>query len=148
VGRLEPLRERLSAAERWEFDLARVRAYVGTGRLEQGLPVAQEMATSSAKDLDRQRTLATVLQSSSSAEAQKLARACWRRVEDGTPPGSPEWLIARAEVIRCFLALGERKDAQTLLTATKLLHPESDNAAIRQRFAALEKELRSAPVRK
>jgi tetratricopeptide (TPR) repeat protein len=147
VMRMEPHRARLPAAERWDFDVARVRAYVSTGRIEQGLPIAQQMASASAKELDRQRALATVLQQSSAAEAQKLARTCWRRVENGTPAGSPDWLIARAEVIRCYLALGERKDALTMWTATRLLHPESDDPAIRQRYAALEKEFTSSPKR-
>jgi hypothetical protein len=142
VAKLEPLRDRLSPAEQWEFDLARVRAYIGTGRLDAGLPLAQQLATTFAKDLDRQRTLATLLAPlSSSPDVQKLARGCWRRVENGTAPGSSDWLVARAEVIRGTVALGDRKEALSLLTATRLLYPASPEESIRQRYATLEKEL-------
>ena len=142
VMKLEPLHDKLSKADQWDFDLARIRAYIGTGRLEQGLPLAQQLVTAHARDLDRQRTFATLLAPlSSSAEVQKLARTSWRRVENGVPPGSPDWLVARAEVIRATLALGERQEALSLLTATRLQYPTSQDAAIRQRYATLEQEL-------
>jgi tetratricopeptide (TPR) repeat protein len=145
VARLEPLRDRLSPTEQLDFDLARVRAYVLTGRVEPGLPVAQQLATASAKDKERQLALATVLQQSSSVEAQKLARTCWRRVENMSPPGSMEWFQARLEIIRGTLTLGERHDAAKLFKVTQLLYPLPDSESIRERMAALEKDLSAPP---
>jgi hypothetical protein len=144
IDRLEPLREQLSAADRWEFDLARMRACLFSGRLERGLAAARELSTVNAKNLDRQRTLAAVLQRSSSPAAQQLARSCWRRIEAGTPEGSPEWFAARVEVIQLSLDLGDRDLADKLLRITRVLYPAPEDVAVRERLSALEQKL-SAP---
>jgi len=139
VARLEPMREQLAAAERLDFDQARVRAYVLTGRLQPGLPIAEQLANATSKDKERQFVLATVLQQSSSVAAQTLARTCWRRVEGLSPPGSSEWFHARLEIIRISLALGERDEAAKLLKVTQLLYPLPDNAAVQAQWQSLEK---------
>jgi TolA-binding protein len=148
VARLEPLREKLPAGVQWDFDLARVRAGFQSGRVEQGVTVAKLAAQSAGKDLSRHRALATLLQQFPQPDAQKLARNGWKRVESAVIAGSSDWFVARSEVIRCCLALGETKDAVSLLAVTKLLFPESEDEAIRARYVALEKDVTAAAKRR
>jgi TolA-binding protein len=143
VARLEPLRGQLSPADQHEFDMARLRAYVVTGRWDPAVRVGQELAGTWSKDVGRMQELAAVLQRSSAPELQQLARNCWRRVEALTPAGSNDWLSARAAVIELAYRLGEKEDAAKLFKVTRLLYPQLPSEDLRQRYDALERSLSS-----
>lgn len=144
VARLEPLRNELAASERYEFDLARLRAYLATGRWDAALEVSRELFALWQKDVTRLQILAPLLERASTAPLLQLARQTWRRIEVLTPAGSEEWLAARAAVIELCVRLGEKQEATKLLQVTRLLYPEPPTAALRERFRTLERQLASS----
>lgn len=141
VARLEPLRNQLAASERQDFDLARLRAYLATGRWDAALEVSRELFALWQKDVTRLQILAPLLERGSTAPLQQLARQCWRRVETLTQAGSEAWLTARAAVIELSIRLGEKQEATKLLQVTRLLYPEPPTAALRERYRTLERQL-------
>jgi hypothetical protein len=141
VQRLESQREQLSPEQRQQFDQARVRAYLVSGRIDQALAVAAQIARQFATDPQRQRDLALLLQSSSQPGPQHAARVAWRKVESLTPAGSVDWLAARRQQIERSLVLGETAEAMKLLRVTKVLYPALGTPELQRQFADLESRL-------
>ncbi len=140
VAQLEPHRDRLTAVEQQQFDLARTRAYLLTGRTDEGMAVVNQLARQFAKDAPRLRTLASLVSSINSVAARTAGRDLWQTLEGLESPGSAGWLSARAGVIESMMELGELAEARKLLAVTKLLYPEL--AGQRARYEELETRLR------
>jgi hypothetical protein len=137
VQRLEPLREQLADAARPQFDRARVRAYLVSGRIDRALAVAKSFP----RDVASQRDLGTLLQTSRDPAALAAAKAAWQTVESQSPAGSTDWLSARLNGIEANLALSERAEAAKRLKLTRLLYPKVESPELRERIAELEQRL-------
>ncbi|MFP6765038.1 MAG: tetratricopeptide repeat protein, partial [Planctomycetaceae bacterium] len=78
---------------------------------------------------------------------QEQATALWQTIESKNKAGSDQWLLARLEVIRCHIRLGETGIAGKLLTVTQLLYRNAGTPDIRRRYMEVEQQL-AAAVRK
>ena len=140
--RLIPVRDQLTAGERERLDLCLVRANIGAGEFAKAAEAVRRMADASAKDIEKQRELATLLAGVNNPEVLALAKQCWRRIESLAKPGSAEWLTARLEVLRACLGLGQLEEGRKLMQITRVLYPDFGGDVLRARFEAIEKELR------
>jgi len=138
VQRLEGQRDKLPAEARQRFDLARVRAYLVSGRTDRALAVAKAFP----QDVASQRELATSLQTSRDAAALAIAKTGWQTVQSLSTAGSSEWMSARLQEVEVCLALGDRAEALKLLRLTRLLYPDLNSPELQQRFVELEQRVK------
>lgn len=143
VHRTEPLRNKLAAADQQQFDLARVRAYLITGRTAEGMAVVDTLSEQFARDPARLRSVALLVSADDTHAAQTSARDLWRRLEQLETAGTPAWLTARAGVIDALLHLKETAEAGKLLKLTRAIYPDLPDEALRQRFETLTRRLQS-----
>ena len=85
------------------LDLARIRAYVVSGRVDRALAVAKQVP----QDVTHQREVAALLQMSQAPAALEAAKSGWQQVQAATPAGSTEWMAARLNEVEVHLALND-----------------------------------------
>ncbi|MDX1967316.1 MAG: hypothetical protein SFV23_09110 [Planctomycetaceae bacterium] len=141
VTRLEPQREQLSAVEQTQFDLARTRAYLMTGRTPEGMAAVTAITERFRRDLTRLRELADALRFSKEPVVLAAALKLWKHIESLEKPGSVGWFSARIEVIEALLLLGDDKEAARLLGVTLVLYPDPADPAVQQRLADLQRRM-------
>ncbi len=140
--RLISVRDQLTAGERERLDLCLIRANIGAGEFAKAVEVVRRMADASAKDIEKQQELATLLAGVNNPELLVLRKQCWRRIESLVKSGSAEWLTARLEVLRACLGLGQLEEGRKLMQITRVLYPDLGGDVLKARFEAIEKELR------
>ncbi len=142
LARLEPHRATLSAIERERCDLIRLRTFLVTGRIAEGLPLVKELRASAGQDRAKLLALARLLGDIDNVPTQVEALALWRAIEGLEQAGTDDWLIARAGVIHGLWLTGDHAEARRLLKLTRLLYPELKPPALKARFETLEEQLR------
>ncbi len=141
VTRLEPQRDQLSATEQTQFDLARTRAYLITGRTAEGLAAVTAITERFRRDIPRLRELAEVLGTSKEPVVRAAALKLWRHIESLEKAGTADWFTARIAVIETLHKMGDDKAAAKLLGVTLVLYPDPADPAVQQRFAELQRRM-------
>ena len=142
--RLATRRDELSSDDRELLDRCLTHAYVSAGRTAKAVEFGSQLAEHSAKDMDKQREIATLFADIAHADAQALSKQCWRRIESGTKAGSPEWLSARLGILKASIRLNQLDEARKLLQVTKVLYPELGGEPMKIQFDAIDKELQTS----
>lgn len=126
----------LEAADRERLSAWMVGVYLNVGQRDAAQVQARKLIEASSSPQLLSRTSAHI-QTLKTKEAQTLARQGWKRLESVSTAGSPIWLNARLNVIRCSVQLGETQSARKLLRVTKLLYPDLDGR-LKSQFEQLE----------
>lgn len=140
---LLPHRKALDREELDRLEQFHARAYLTTGDTPKALEIYERQATAAEKDVNRQLEIAALLAELPSKDCTVLARQCWQRAEKLSKQGTSPWFTARAGVIDTAIRLNEVADAKKLLAVTKLLYPELGGPVMQDRFAELERKLRT-----
>ena len=105
-------------------------ANVSLGRISKATEIGLQLAERTAKEPQKQREIAIRFADLSNADAQSLAKQCWRRVVSATKDGSIEWLSAKLGILKALIRLNQFDDARKLLASTKVLYPEPGRRVI------------------
>lgn len=141
--KLAVFEDKLSVSEQELLQKSLVHSYLTTGQFDKAVGLATKLSEANSKNLEKQRELARVLGNASDSATQNLAQQCWRRVESLMKPGSPEWLLARYEVLMGYVRMKQNEEGRKLLHITRVLYPELGGPDLKPRFDALEKQLGS-----
>jgi tetratricopeptide (TPR) repeat protein len=143
---LEPQRASFNTVQQTRLDECLARAYSATGQPRSAIEIYERLLSRSPNDKTHLKNVASLMITVGTPEALFKARTNWRKLESLSKAGSPEWLEARYQVCRCCFDLKEYSECRKLLTLTRLLYPQIDDAALRERFDRLESDLKQSGV--
>ena len=107
------------------------------GRKQEARLALARAARTNPRSARIQKALARVLAESSEKEDLETALGIWRKILAQSRSGSEPWLEAKYQIPRCYLALGDRERARTLLELMQAVPPGWQESTWKTRFDAL-----------
>jgi hypothetical protein len=134
---LRPRTAGLEPDERAAADMLAARGATALGEFDRARGILTPLVAARPRDGDVQEAWAELLLAAGGERPGDDALAAWRRVEQGSRPGSPRWFRAKYALAVWHLRRGDRRRAAEIVRLTELLHPDLGGAAMRARFEAL-----------
>ncbi len=141
VELLEKHADALPPAGRNELMLGKAQTLLTLGRTEDALPLYAQIAAVYPKSREVQTEYARVLsvcgEKTKLIETLNKARDQWRAVEKNSTPKTEPWFAAKYEVLRLYILLGEKEQAQRMYETLRVLYPELGGKQMRRKFEKL-----------
>lgn len=134
---LRPRAAGLEPDERAAADMLAAQAATALGEFDRARGILEPLVAARPRDGDVQEAWAELLLAAGGERPGEDALAAWRRVEQGSRPGSPRWFRAKYALAVWHLRRGDPRRAAEIVRLTELLHPDLGGAAMRARFEAL-----------
>ena len=127
----------LSKPQQVELSATMVEQLLRASRTDDAIEQAKFIAESGS--LSQIETTANLIQGTSGAEAQKLARSMWGRVVAKSKRGTNRWLTAQLHVAQCHFALGEKEACRKILERCVILYPELGGESLKKAFERMQR---------
>lgn len=137
----------MTAEKKLSFHRTKAGAHEMAGDFAEAASELEQVVSGSPTDSRLRRRLAKLLQAAGGSEHLAAAKTHWTFIESKLKPGSPDWMKARIEVVRCAVELGEKAEAVKLLRITSLLYPAPENPETLAEFKKLAAALKPAESR-
>ena len=134
---LLPRRSDLDQSGQRSLDHLKAQALADAGRTDEALDAFRWLANVHTRDGEIQESYARLLSGKRDRRSLQEALLKWRELEKKSQSGSERWFRAKYEVALLHYRLGDRQQAEKIISLLAVLHPELGGPAMKPRFTAL-----------
>ncbi|MBI1248685.1 tetratricopeptide repeat protein [bacterium] len=146
IEMLKPKLAQLDGATQRVIQTRQAEALAASGKLDEAIRNYQILAAENPENEEIQIGLAEMLSRGTTKALQEQALDRWRIISRKSRTKSPTWYLAKLEIARCHLKLGDPEEAKQVVRYLQTLYPDMGGPEMKSRFVQLMQQA-SGPSR-